>query len=714
MDAASVSCPVSPGQLDPGFGNSGELSVIFGSGSNSQAEGVVLQPDGKLVMVGTYTSATDAFGGMFIARYTQTGVLDPSFGAGAGYVTDSTMNGGTAVALLPSGDFLVAGYQKKAMGMLVQRYSATGLRDATFGSGGTSVVSFYVGPPWVSRLLVQDGGSIIVYGTAGMGDTYWTALARLDATGALDPTFGTGGTTMLQFLGLSAATSSGLAIDEASRFVGSATVDNPAALDPAPHHVVFRVSADGTLDTGFGSGVVVDLGSGQAGGLALARDGSIVAAGTKDDHFAITRLDPAGAFDTSFGTSGWTSLFDTQSYATDVNVASDGTILAVGRGGLGMAWARVTPAGVPDPVFGNGGTNSVDLGRATALAVGPGCFAVAVGDSSSTMTSISATIVRFGVGGMPLGPGTQGTAGTSGSGGVSGGAGTIGTAGTSGSGGVSGGAGTIGTAGTMGRGGVSGGAGASGGSAAGPGSGGTGLGSGAGSGGTGTASLDPNNLISDFEDPLAVVTMSGVPPRNGYWYAYNDGSATCVQQDFNAAGYPTEVPPTFDGNPNNTRALHAVWSGCSTWGAGVGSEVNDPVVDGGGYFGPKIPYDLTGYTGITFWAMSSPTADNKLRVKLPMTDDTKIADGGNCDEADPTIGANKCSDDWGTVFSLPTNGTWQQIVVYFSDATRFRQEGWGHTFPWNPAHVTSIQFQSQGAETGQSYDFWIDDIYLFK
>ena len=50
------------------------------------------------------------------------------------------------------------------------------------------------------------------------------------------------------------------------------------------------------------------------------------------------------------------------------------------------------------------------------------------------------------------------------------------------------------------------------------------------------------------------------------------------------------------------------------------------------YMGPKVPYDLTGYTGITFWAMSSTTADNKLRVKIPMTDETKIADGGSCDE----------------------------------------------------------------------------------
>jgi hypothetical protein len=272
-----------------------------------------------------------------------------------------------------------------------------------------------------------------------------------------------------------------------------------------------------------------------------------------------------------------------------------------------------------------------------------------------------------------------------------------------------------GTAGTTGTGGVAGGAGAGGNGASG------GSGAGAGPGGTtgsagssGIAGLDPDNLIANFEDAAAVVTMSGSPVRNGGWYPYNDGSSTCVQSPVSSGTYPTAVPPSFDGTPNNTRALHAVWTGCSTWGAGVGASLNWPVIDGGTYSGPQVPYDLTGYAGVTFWAMSSTTADNKLRVKFPMTDDTKIADGGNCDESDPTIGAGKCSDDFGMLFALPTNGSWQQIVVYFSDPTRFKQEGWGHTFPWNPAHVTSIQFQSQGAETGQSYDFWLDDVYFFK
>jgi hypothetical protein len=230
--------------------------------------------------------------------------------------------------------------------------------------------------------------------------------------------------------------------------------------------------------------------------------------------------------------------------------------------------------------------------------------------------------------------------------------------------------------------------------------------------------LDPNNLISSFEDPTAAtVLMNGTPPRNGYWYSYNDNNpagtdATCMQTPANGAAYVGATPPSPSPGPSAGMALHAQWTGCSVWGAGVGADLGQPALEAGTYSGPKVPYDLTGYTGITFWAMSSTTADNKLRIKVPMTDETKIADGGKCDES--VVGTNKCSDDWGMVFALPTNGSWTQITVKFDDSTKFKQEGWGAVFPWKPADVTSIQVQSQGTETSQTYDFWLDDFYLLK
>jgi len=239
----------------------------------------------------------------------------------------------------------------------------------------------------------------------------------------------------------------------------------------------------------------------------------------------------------------------------------------------------------------------------------------------------------------------------------------------------------------------------------------TGPGGGTGNGGSsgGTVTLDDKNLLSNFGDlAAATVVQAGTPQRNGYWYSYNDMSTTCTQTPGKGLAYVGEAPPTPSPKSGGL-ALHALWNTCSTWGAGVGADLNQPIVDGGMYTGAKVPYDLSAYKGITFYAMTTAAGDGKLRVKVPMTDETKIADGGKCDEA--TVGANKCSDDFGFLFTLPTDGAWHQITVDFTAKTTFKQEGWGAVFPWAPADVTSIQIQSQ--DKGETYDFWIDDMYLY-
>jgi hypothetical protein len=240
----------------------------------------------------------------------------------------------------------------------------------------------------------------------------------------------------------------------------------------------------------------------------------------------------------------------------------------------------------------------------------------------------------------------------------------------------------------------------------------------------GAPSLTPENLISDFEDDTAAsVVMVGNPARNGYWYTYNDDAPggtdpLCLQKPPGAPQsptgqwlpYPGEAPPGGVRNGSTGRlALHGSWHGCSVWGAGVGAPLNQPVAPAGGTSsGPLIPYDVTSFSGVTFWAMAAAGTDANLRIKFPMTDDVGADNGGQCVE---TAATGKCYDDYGEPFSFPADGTWHQIIVRWSDPG-FRQEGWGILFPWIPAHVASIQIQS--SHMGANYDFWIDDLYFFN
>src|SRR5262245_10039015 len=67
------------GGLDPGFGTGGKQTVAFDLGGSNRdtATGVVLQPDGKLVLAGTADNRDFA-----VARLNPDGTPDPTFGPG--------------------------------------------------------------------------------------------------------------------------------------------------------------------------------------------------------------------------------------------------------------------------------------------------------------------------------------------------------------------------------------------------------------------------------------------------------------------------------------------------------------------------------------------------------------------------------------------------------------------------------------------------------
>jgi hypothetical protein len=227
------------------------------------------------------------------------------------------------------------------------------------------------------------------------------------------------------------------------------------------------------------------------------------------------------------------------------------------------------------------------------------------------------------------------------------------------------------------------------------------------------ANVYPTDLLSDFEEGRAVILPLGTPARNGYWYSYNDQSASCLQSPAHGDIYYASTSATVAPGLSHDRALHANWNSCSTWGAGVGADfASAPLVDGGAVpVRPRSTYDLTQYTGVAFWAMAMPGSQSSVRLKMVMHASTQVEDGGTCDES--VLGANTCGDEWGESFTVPSDGSWKAVTVRFSDLA-FKQEGWGHPFTWNPSDVLGIQFQSvRGAPAGL-YDFWIDDIYLLR
>lgn len=232
--------------------------------------------------------------------------------------------------------------------------------DASFDGDGTVVTSFGVGfASEVIDLLVQPDGKVVAVGWVDeSSDRNW-ALARYETDGSLDPTFGTGGMTTLDFNAGQSANddvpfAAVLQPDGKIVVVGEAYdyVDSQQVSALAQAAAVVRFNSDGTPDTTFsGDGKMTGFGivfaptikvMREARGVVLQSDGKIVVAGTYEEtqlfplqvlrqDFAIARLLDDGSLDPTFDADGIVvTPMVGFSRAEQVAIQPDGRIVAAG------------------------------------------------------------------------------------------------------------------------------------------------------------------------------------------------------------------------------------------------------------------------------------------------------------------------------------------------------------------------------------------------
>ncbi|HEY8517316.1 MAG TPA: Calx-beta domain-containing protein [Candidatus Binatia bacterium] len=401
-----VTCdtPAPSGALDPSFGSGGLVTATW----SSAARAIAAQADGKLLVLGP----------RHLARYHADGTLDASFGAG-GVVGVAFGTGidveAYDVVVTTDGRILVAGYVSQTFSgrsdFALARYLADGTLDATFGSAGVAVTDFFGSTDRAYRILLQPDGKIVLAGHAAvvLGENDF-AVARYDANGALDASFGSGGLATVDIAGATdLASAAALQADGAIVLVGRVAASGGANPDVG----VVRFLADGTLDPSFGGdGVVrIDLSGGtwdEAVGVAVASDGGILVAvqtilGASYD-FLLARFRPDGALDTSFGTLGVSShdFNGGDDFVRTLALLPDGRVVLAGQAESAtvndMALAVFQPSGVLDASFGAGGALTLDLLGASDSAQSVALQAdgrLVVGGSTRNGTSNEVALVRL-------------------------------------------------------------------------------------------------------------------------------------------------------------------------------------------------------------------------------------------------------------------------------------------------------------------------------
>jgi uncharacterized delta-60 repeat protein len=186
-----------------------------------------------------------------IARYNPNGSLDSSFdGDGKRTLTFTSGSAEEArgVAVQADGKIVVGGFTNAngPNGFAVARFNANGSLDTSFGSGG-KVITAIAAHATINALLIQPAGRIVVAGTAGTTTSSQDlfALARYNSNGSLDSTFGGTG-IVTTTVGDTLSRVSSLAQQADGKLVAAGT----ALFDGFDtDYAVVRYNTDGTLDS---------------------------------------------------------------------------------------------------------------------------------------------------------------------------------------------------------------------------------------------------------------------------------------------------------------------------------------------------------------------------------------------------------------------------------------------------------------------------------
>jgi uncharacterized delta-60 repeat protein len=204
-----------------------------------EVDTLALEPGGDVLTAGLEPNAAGT--SLVLTRLAADGSPDPTFGDG-GSTTTAIPAGASITALHvdPDGGVVAAG--SSAGQALVERFSADGSPDATFGNAGSA--SFGPSSSSATAVGIDPDGVLAAAGTASGG----LLLARLGQTGALDTSFG----------------SQGLATDprvqSTSAVLGDSSrtlVAGSAAGDDGSDFAVEAFRADGSPDPSFGEGGLV-------------------------------------------------------------------------------------------------------------------------------------------------------------------------------------------------------------------------------------------------------------------------------------------------------------------------------------------------------------------------------------------------------------------------------------------------------------------------
>jgi uncharacterized delta-60 repeat protein len=316
----------------------GSIDATFsvGSGANGRVQSIGLQPDGKIIIAGGFTS----YSGIainYIARLNVDGTIDEDFAIGTG--PNSWVQ---ATVIQPDGKVVIGGQFTSFNGVGRNRFTR-------LNTDGTVDESFLIGTGVdinITSMALQTDGKIVIGGWfTSYNGTAINRLARVNANGTLDESFsiGEGPNTTVNSISIQ---SNGKII------VGGYF----SAFNGLDKKFLVRLNTDGTLDNSFS----LEDGLVWVKSTAIQADGKIIIGhypgnGTVPKYLA--RLNSDGTLDDTFfvGAGADADVFS-------IAIQPDGKIViggnftsynGIGRNGIARVFSECNAPSIPNTISGN-------------------------------------------------------------------------------------------------------------------------------------------------------------------------------------------------------------------------------------------------------------------------------------------------------------------------------------------------------------------------
>lgn len=300
------------GSIDKSFGLDG-IVITDINRDDDYGRAVSIQSDGKIVLAGWTKDFLLSKTNFAVVRYNTNGSLDNTFRTNG--IVDISFGSNDAkaytVAIQNDGKIVVAGYygDGRARDIAMARLNVDGSLDTSFDSDGLVITNIY-DLDYAESIALQSDGKIIIAGMAGTNfEPDYLCIVRYNINGSLDNTFDEDGiiTVIFGIGGYSRANS--VIVQNDGKIIVTGYAYNVDNMD----FVVARYNANGGIDNSFGTNsgyTLITFGDGydHARCIKLQSDGKIVVTGqcyiNSKNNIALARLNTNGFLDSSFGVNG--------------------------------------------------------------------------------------------------------------------------------------------------------------------------------------------------------------------------------------------------------------------------------------------------------------------------------------------------------------------------------------------------------------------------